>query len=86
MRETLFSPIHWTEALYAPPFRRSFFIRSAPAIERAGAAIGMPFAGVYIVEATKQLYRPVALRRSLRRALPRLSPSPALAPGAHSIN
>ncbi|HLJ71400.1 MAG TPA: class I SAM-dependent methyltransferase [Roseiarcus sp.] len=84
MRETLFSPIHWTEALYAPPFRRSFFIRSAPAIERAGAAIGMPFAGVYIVEATKQLYRPVALRRSLRRALPRLSP--ALAPGAHPVN
>jgi SAM-dependent methyltransferase len=84
MRETLFSPIHWTEALYAPPFRRSFFIRSAPAIERAGAAIGLPFAGVYIVEATKQLYRPVALRRSLRRALPALSP--AFAPGAHGAH
>jgi SAM-dependent methyltransferase len=86
MRETLFSPIHWTEALYAPPFRRGFFIRSAPAIERAGAAIGMPFAGVYVVEATKQLYRPIALRRSLRRALPSLSPALAPAPGAHRVN
>ena len=45
MREALFSPIYWGEALYAPPFRRRFFINSAPAIERVGAAIGLPFAG-----------------------------------------
>lgn len=84
MRETLFSPIHWTEALYAPPFRSRFFIRSATAFERAGAAIGMPFAGVFIVEATKQLYRPVGVRRTLRRALPTLGH--ALAPSAHRVN
>jgi SAM-dependent methyltransferase len=86
MRETLFSPIHWDEALYAPPFRRAFFIRSAAAIERAAVATGMPFAGVFIVEATKQLYRPVALRRSLRRALPDLRPALAPAPGASRLN
>ena len=86
MRETLFSPIHWDEALYAPPFRRAFFIRSAAAIERAAAATGMPFAGVFIVEATKQLYRPVALRRSLRRALPDLRPALAPAPGSPRVN
>jgi SAM-dependent methyltransferase len=63
MRDALFSPIFWGEALYAPPFRRRFFIRSAPAIERLGAAIGLPFAGVLIVEATKQVYRPVGVRR-----------------------
>ena len=63
MREALFSPIFWGEALYAPPFRRRFFLNSAPAIERIGAAMGLPFAGVLIVEATKQLYRPVGVRR-----------------------
>src|SRR5208282_5491098 len=52
MREALFSPVFWGEALYAPPFRRKFFVNSAPAIERLGAAIGLPFAGVHIVEAT----------------------------------
>ncbi|HYC26192.1 MAG TPA: methyltransferase domain-containing protein, partial [Roseiarcus sp.] len=85
MRETLFSPIHWDEALYAPPFRRAYFIRSAAAIERVGAATGMPFAGVFIVEATKQLYRPVALRRSLRRALPDFRPALAPSPGAPRV-
>ena len=64
MREALFSPIFWGEALYAPPFRRRFFVNSAPAIERIGAAIGLPFAGVHIVEATKQVYRPVGVRRA----------------------
>ncbi len=81
MREAEFSPIFWGEALYAPPFRRRFFLNSAPAIERLGAAIGIPFAGVHIVEATKQLYRPVGVRRVARRepvALP-----PGLAPVAH---
>ena len=29
MRETLFSPTHWAEALYAPPFRRRPFLRAA---------------------------------------------------------
>ncbi len=81
MREALFSPIYWGEALYAPPFRRRFFINSAPAIERVGAAIGIPFAGVQIVEATKQVYRPVGVRRLARREVVALQPR--LAPTAH---
>ncbi len=64
MREALFSPVFWGEALYAPPFRRRFFVNWAPAIERLGAAFGLPFAGVQIVEATKQVYRPVGVRRA----------------------
>jgi len=80
MRESLFSPLYWGEALYAPPFQRRFFLNSAPAIERFGAFAGLPFAGVHIVEATKQLYRPVGVRRIMRRPLPELRP--ALAPSA----
>ena len=80
MRESLFSPIHWDEALYAPPFQRRMFLRWATAFERVGSRIGLPFAGVYIVEATKQLYRPVLARRTLRRVAPPLRP--ALAPAS----
>ena len=80
MREALFSPIFWGEALYAPPFQSRFFINWGPAIERVGAALGLPFAGVQIVEATKQVYRPVPVRRVARRPLVALEP--ALAPTA----
>ena len=71
LHRALFSPVFWGEALYAPPFRRPFFINSAAAIERIGAALGLPFAGVHIVEATKQLYRPVGVRAVARARLSR---------------
>jgi SAM-dependent methyltransferase len=73
MRETLFSPTHWAEALYVPPIGRRLFLRSAPALEKAGAYLALPGAGVLIVEATKQLYRPVGLRRVARR-VPQIPP------------
>jgi SAM-dependent methyltransferase len=66
MRQALFSPIHWGEALYAPPFERRVLLRSAPALESLGRKLSLPGAGVHIVEATKQLYQPIALRRSVR--------------------
>ena len=74
MRETLFSPTHWSEALYVPPFGRGLFLGSAPAFERIGARLALPGAGVLIVEATKQLYRPVGLRRLARRIAPSMNP------------
>jgi SAM-dependent methyltransferase len=77
----VFSPIFWGEALYAPPVSRRFMIRSAPAIERLGAALGLPFAGVHIVEAIKQVHRPVGVRAVARTRLAPLHP--ALAPSAH---
>ncbi len=77
MRETLFSPIYWSEALYAPPLSRAMLLRLAPAIETVSARLSLPGAGVIVAEATKQLYRLVGLRRA-RRALPELAP--ALAP------
>jgi SAM-dependent methyltransferase len=76
-----FSPVFWGEALYAPPVGRPFMIRSATTIERAGGALGLPFAGVYIVEAIKQVHRPVGVRAVARARLVPLKP--ALAPSAH---
>jgi SAM-dependent methyltransferase len=77
MRETLFSPIYWSEALYVPPLHRATWLRFAPAIERVSGKLSLPGAGVLVVEATKQLYRLVGIRRA-RRTLPELAP--ALAP------
>jgi SAM-dependent methyltransferase len=76
-----FSPVFWGEALYAPPVARPFMIRSAPTIERVGGTLGLPFAGVHIVEAMKQVHRPVGVRAIARARLAPLKP--ALAPGAH---
>ena len=76
-----FSPIFWGEALYTPPVARPFMMRSASTIERVGAALGLPFAGVHIVEAMKQVHRPVGVRAVARTRLAPLHP--ALAPGAH---
>src|SRR6187455_3115986 len=78
LRETWFTPTGWSEALYVPPITRAWFLRSAVAWERSGATISAPFAGVHIVEATKQVYRAVPARRERRRLMPVLEP--ALAP------
>jgi SAM-dependent methyltransferase len=79
MRDTLFSPNHWGEALYVPPFERRIWLSSAPAFERIGNALALPGAGVFVVEATKQLYRPIGVRKFRTRAIPHLEP--ALLPG-----
>jgi SAM-dependent methyltransferase len=82
MRETLFSPTHWAEALYVPPFRRRALLHAASVVEQTGAYLSLPGAGVLIVEATKQLYRPVGVRRRVPALEPTLvAPQPfALTP------
>ncbi len=81
LRETWFTPTGWDEALYVPPIARSWFLRSAGAWERTGAALSAPFAGVHIVEATKQVYRAVPARRERRHLVPALEPVLAPSPG-----
>ena len=67
LREALFTPVGWGEALYMPPVTRTWFLRSAVAWERVGATLSLPFAGVHIVEATKQVYKPVPAKRRTAR-------------------
>jgi SAM-dependent methyltransferase len=81
MRETWFTPTGWTEALYVPPIARAWFLRSAVAWERAGRTVWAPFAGVHIVDATKQVYRAVPVRRERRELVPALKPALAPSPG-----
>jgi SAM-dependent methyltransferase len=81
LRETWFTPVSWGEALYVPPIDRGWFLRSARAWERSGAAISAPFAGVHIVEATKQVYRAIPAPRKKRVLVPKLEPVLAPSPG-----
>jgi SAM-dependent methyltransferase len=85
LRETWFTPTGWGEALYVPPIQRRWFLRTAMAWERTGATLSAPFAGVHIVEATKQVYRAIPARRERRRLVPALEPVLAPSPGAAAL-
>lgn len=77
LREALFTPVGWGEALWVPPFTGGALLRTAVAWERVGATLSLPFPGVHIVEATKQVWRPIPAKRRLMSAL-----EPVLAPAA----
>lgn len=79
LREALFTPVGWGEALWVPPFTRASFLRTSVAWERVGKSLSLPFAGVHIVEATKQVWRPVETKRvrAFDRMLAPASPEPA---------
>jgi SAM-dependent methyltransferase len=79
LREALLTPVGWEEALWVPPFARSTFLRTAVAWERVGKTLSLPFAGVHIVEATKQVWRPVTARptRATSRVLAPATAEPA---------
>jgi SAM-dependent methyltransferase len=77
LREALFTPVGWGEALWMPPFAGKSMLRTGLAWERVGATLSLPFAGVHLVEATKQVWRPVPAR-PMRRLAPMLAPA---APG-----
>lgn len=83
LRESLFTPEVTTEALFVPPLNRALILRSAVAFERAGHALSLPFAGIHLIEAVKQVYRalPVSNQRARKtRPVPTLAPTGALPP------
>lgn len=67
LRRALFTPEAWSETLYMPPLRKALLLRTAEAWERLGTGLGLPFAGLHVVEASKQLHRPLLVRQ-VRRA------------------
>jgi SAM-dependent methyltransferase len=81
LRDAMFSPIGWTEALAVPPFRHRPFLRTGLAWERFGRLVWPAFAGVVIVEATKQLYQGIPARTRATRLKPALRPA-LIPPGA----
>jgi SAM-dependent methyltransferase len=70
LRDNLFVPERSAGALYIPPVRSRFILSTAPAWERMGNRWFSTFAGVTMVEATKQIYAvsgPAVTAQSRRR-------------------
>lgn len=56
LRDTMFTPVATGTALFMPPFQSRFVLRSAPFWENLGQRWFPTFAGVVLVEASKQIY------------------------------
>lgn len=69
LRDEQFTPVGSDAALFIPPFRGRVTLRSAAAWERIGKRWFPTFAGVLLVEATKQIYAKPAASRAPRRRL-----------------
>ena len=69
LRDEQFTPVGSNTALFIPPARKRMILRSAAAWERIGKRWFPTFAGVVLVEATKQIYAKPAPARAPRRRL-----------------
>jgi SAM-dependent methyltransferase len=68
LRDEQFTPVGSDTALFIPPSKSRMIMRSSPAWERIGRSWFPTFAGVLLVEATKQIYaKPAAVRAPRRR-------------------
>lgn len=78
LRDVMFAPLRWREALMMPPVFKRPREATARAWERIGGRLCPAFAGVIMVEAEKQLYQGVTARaRSARQLRPIFSPQGA---------
>jgi SAM-dependent methyltransferase len=79
LRQELFIPVATDTALFIPPARERMVLRSAPAWERIGKRWFPRFAGVVLIEATKQIYaKPLAAGAPRRRLV--------YAPATHGLS
>lgn len=71
LRENMFVPERTTRALFIPPVKSRVLLGSAPAWEEIGERWFKAFAGVYLVEASKQIYAgvPRKTQRARKRRL-----------------
>ena len=79
LRDELFTPVGSDAALFIPPARKRMMLRSAPAWERIGRRWFPTFAGVVLIEATKQIYAKPAAARAPRHRL-------VYAPAPHGLS
>ena len=69
LRDEQFTPIGSDAALFVPPATSRMMLRSAAAWERIGKRWFPTFAGVVLVDATKQIYAKPSPARAPRRRL-----------------
>ena len=80
LRESQFSAVSWSHALYFPPSTKGMVLSSASAIENVGARLMPAISGVIVVEAVKQVYATGSgkrVRRFAARQRPALLPIPS---------
>ncbi len=79
LRENMFTPTAWADALHFPPTDRKLLQGFAGSLEKFGRRFAPVFAGALVVEATKQVYQglPVRQRQSRRVFIPVLAPQGA---------
>jgi SAM-dependent methyltransferase len=73
LKDAKFTPLSWSNALFAPPISRVMGPVAARYLERAGGVLAPGLSGLIIVEAMKQVYAFSSGKRA-RRLVPRLSP------------
>lgn len=85
--DTLFCAEAWAGALHFPPLEARFLLRAADAWERAGARLTPGLSGVLMVEATKDMARPVARAvRAPQRLRAPVTARPAIAPSIRAVD
>ncbi len=67
LRDTAFTPLHVSSALFIPPTESRMILRASNAWENVGEKWAAPRLRVIIIEATKQLYAKTAVGTSKRR-------------------
>jgi SAM-dependent methyltransferase len=76
LRDTMFVPERWDNALLLPPIKSRRLVRSGTAWERTGQMFWPRLAGVHVVDATKSLYA-IAPVKKVRKLKPVLAPARA---------
>ena len=84
LKNTQFSVVSWSRALYFPPSASSALLSAATAIEGLGSRLMPALSGVIVVEAVKQVYA-LAQGKRLRRLSPRVRPSLAPVPASRRL-
>ena len=67
LSDALFTPLDWSNALHFPPVDRRLVLKAAGTFERIGARVSPGFAGVIIVEASKETMAPIAKPAAAQR-------------------
>ncbi len=71
MREAMFVPERTEHALFIPPLKSRMLLRSAPAWEEIGSRWFKAFAGVTMIEASKQIFAAATPRRAVQQPVKR---------------